>query len=728
MDMKPALLAPRSLGSLALLFAVLFVAAALSVVLLSPFTGVTLEARDGLVVVAETNASASRVGVEPGAPVSALIGNGLRIDITPLHLETRRTFAEDFSSPGALYRFYGDVNEAMAGDTVELETSNGSFLLRTDEARPLDTLGWQFWFRLGCAVTAWLIGMSLLIWQAGNPVNQLASAIGAGFTSMWASSAVLYGQTEMFFLPISTYELLVSLQAVGALMAVVSLCAIPLYFPEPLPQASRWLRLLLLVTLGWLVAVALIGDLRGIAQPFVLPTGMVFDAAPLLFTVAVFFWAEQWRRQRNDAVTRAQMQWFLLALIGGPTLWFVLYWVPRAVDQAPLLPLSFAPLPILISFALIVVGIARHPLFQYERYVASIFRWWGLLVAICALDVALIGLGLLGTNTVLFLTLLLLLWVYLPLRFRLARLFSDDSDEVRRVRTYESILELVDSASTEECAYTAFQRVLQQVFEPLEIRRVDWEGDAAVSERGRTLRVPATDYTPALELDSKLGGRGLFNEQDSLVASLLIDVFVRLFRHRDAFQAGKAEERQRISRDLHDHVASNLLSMVYSASDDRTRSLASDTLNQIRDLLRALKRAPVPFSSMELKIIELLTETTRLHGLRLDLQRSEGKATAMAISTTYLNVINIVRELLNNTLRHAGAGAVSLSMDMSADGFELRYSDDGGGYDVDEVTMGNGLRNIESRVAEMHGRIEWPCEKHRYLQISLPLASNFTDS
>ncbi len=64
----------------------------------------------------------------------------------------------------------------------------------------------------------------------------------------------------------------------------------------------------------------------------------------------------------------------------------------------------------------------------------------------------------------------------------------------------------------------------------------------------------------------------------------------------------------------------------------------------------------------------------------------------------------VVCELLNNTLKHAEASQVSVSL-MYADGLlRLDYRDDGCGFDPAAVTQkGMGIANIHSRVSTLNG-------------------------
>jgi signal transduction histidine kinase len=67
----------------------------------------------------------------------------------------------------------------------------------------------------------------------------------------------------------------------------------------------------------------------------------------------------------------------------------------------------------------------------------------------------------------------------------------------------------------------------------------------------------------------------------------------------------------------------------------------------------------------------------------------------------------VVCELISNTLRHAGASAVSLAIDYDGRGITLDYADDGCGFSpADDGARGMGLANIASRINTLGGTLE----------------------
>jgi signal transduction histidine kinase len=70
----------------------------------------------------------------------------------------------------------------------------------------------------------------------------------------------------------------------------------------------------------------------------------------------------------------------------------------------------------------------------------------------------------------------------------------------------------------------------------------------------------------------------------------------------------------------------------------------------------------------------------------------------------------IIQEMVNNTLKHAQAKYISLKINRSANDLELIYSDDGIGFDPENIpgttTSSLGLKGIQSRSGFLGGEVK----------------------
>lgn len=172
-------------------------------------------------------------------------------------------------------------------------------------------------------------------------------------------------------------------------------------------------------------------------------------------------------------------------------------------------------------------------------------------------------------------------------------------------------------------------------------------------------------------------------------------------------EQGAAAERERIYRDLHDSLGARLLSLVYSARDERQATLARDALAEMRTLI-ASSRQPGGW------LHDLATEwrvETELRcedaGWTLD-WRCEGEVWIGARQRHPLEAI--LRELVSNALEHAGGRQLAVHWRADGGRLALEVVDDGvglSGRTPDGDRVGLGLPGLRERAATLGGHMQW---------------------
>lgn len=194
-------------------------------------------------------------------------------------------------------------------------------------------------------------------------------------------------------------------------------------------------------------------------------------------------------------------------------------------------------------------------------------------------------------------------------------------------------------------------------------------------------------------------------------------------------------ERNRIAKELHDEIGAMLTTTkLYSSQINPT--LTPDQLEAVThkmnhlfdDMIQNTRRIsqdlrPVILEKLGLiegveSLLKTITDTGLLtirfeHQLDQSLDKSQE-----------LNLYRILQELINNTLKHAQASEVIITLRSKLDGGSLSYSDNGKGIDQDQLKFkrGIGLKNMESRVAVLGGKIDFlAVDKGISIQIEFPL-------
>ncbi|RKH74638.1 sensor histidine kinase [Corallococcus aberystwythensis] len=171
-------------------------------------------------------------------------------------------------------------------------------------------------------------------------------------------------------------------------------------------------------------------------------------------------------------------------------------------------------------------------------------------------------------------------------------------------------------------------------------------------------------------------------------------------------------ERLRIARELHDSVGHHLTALslnleaaAHTAKDPastehlrRAREAARTLLSEVRGTVTAMRDAPMPL----LPSLRALAEG--VPGLAVHLEVPE--ALALESSDAAHSVFRCVQEVLTNTLCHAGAHNLWITIVPTDDGgVRVHARDDGRG--AVKVTPGSGLTGMRERFTRLGGRVEW---------------------
>lgn len=181
------------------------------------------------------------------------------------------------------------------------------------------------------------------------------------------------------------------------------------------------------------------------------------------------------------------------------------------------------------------------------------------------------------------------------------------------------------------------------------------------------------------------------------------------------------EERQRLARDLHDSVTQAIYGVTLHA-EAATRLLSSGDLTTVAQYLRKLQNiAQEALEEMRLLIFELRPPVLDQEGLVAALQARLGAVEGRAnLETAFIAddvgrlpppveqaLYRIAQEALNNSLKHAQAGHITVSLQQQQARVVLEITDDGLGFDPALARERGrlGLRGIEERVAQLGGRL-----------------------
>jgi signal transduction histidine kinase len=226
-----------------------------------------------------------------------------------------------------------------------------------------------------------------------------------------------------------------------------------------------------------------------------------------------------------------------------------------------------------------------------------------------------------------------------------------------------------------------------------------------------------------------VGGFGLWLAGNSVHERALRMVMLeeraqRLERERElSVHVARADERERIARELHDVVAHNVSVMVVQAGAARTligtqpersteallavESSGRDALRELRHLLGLLTTvdaqptlAPQPGLDQLQPLIERMSQA----GVPVDLQ-VEGTPRPLPPGLD-LTAYRIVQEALTNVLKYAHGSSAQVRLAFQEDELQVEVVDAGGTASNNAHGSGRGLIGMRERVAMYGGELE----------------------
>ncbi|HMI64640.1 MAG TPA: sensor histidine kinase [Cyclobacteriaceae bacterium] len=181
-------------------------------------------------------------------------------------------------------------------------------------------------------------------------------------------------------------------------------------------------------------------------------------------------------------------------------------------------------------------------------------------------------------------------------------------------------------------------------------------------------------------------------------------------------------ERQRVSKDLHDDVGMMLMtvraqvnSMIgkeFSAAlAGDVRQLVDDTHETVRRISWDLKPSTLERFGLAQTVIEMGSRLSVKGSIPVDFNEDGNPASLDTHQETLL--FRIIQESVSNAIRHGAAQRIDIRFLWNTEGLTVTIADDGIGFDFPKehdmmkVQLGLGLVNLENRVALLGGQLHF---------------------
>jgi signal transduction histidine kinase len=199
-------------------------------------------------------------------------------------------------------------------------------------------------------------------------------------------------------------------------------------------------------------------------------------------------------------------------------------------------------------------------------------------------------------------------------------------------------------------------------------------------------------------------------------------------------QLAALEDRDRIARDLHDHVIQRLFAvglslqgMAAKANESASRARLAqaveeldETISQIRTTIFDLHDT-IPDNRLRSRVKAVVEELEPVLGVQLELTWS-GPLDTLVDSSVITDVEAVVREAMTNVARHAEASTLRVTIGADTDRLTVDISDDGVG--LRDNPRRSGLANLRNRADSRGGTLTLENQEQGGLRLrwSIPLS------
>jgi signal transduction histidine kinase len=242
-----------------------------------------------------------------------------------------------------------------------------------------------------------------------------------------------------------------------------------------------------------------------------------------------------------------------------------------------------------------------------------------------------------------------------------------------------------------------------------------------------------------------LGGYLFYSQQRLRNRQLQKEAALKTALVKIEAQNSLQQQRLRISRDLHDNIGSQLTFIISSIDTlnygikngevkikDQLGQLAffaKKTINELRDTIWAMNKEAITFEDLQYRInlfIANANTSSNVVGFEFIVDSDIDLSYSFTASEG-INVYRIIQEAVTNSLKYAfpsgqnTAQLISVHIYKSLHFFHLQITDNGSGFDMGSIEMGNGIKNMRKRAADLNSELELHSEEQKGTSIKLKI-------
>ena len=214
-----------------------------------------------------------------------------------------------------------------------------------------------------------------------------------------------------------------------------------------------------------------------------------------------------------------------------------------------------------------------------------------------------------------------------------------------------------------------------------------------------------------------------YTQKQKLQQQRIADLETRqLLTATEAVLKGEEQERSRIAKDLHDGLGGMLSGIKYSFNTmkgnlimtpentqafERSMDMLDSSIKEMRRVAHNMMPEALVKFGLDTALKDFCNDITNSGALRVSYQ-SIGVENTDIDQTVAITIYRIVQELINNTMKHAGAISALVQLSKEENQMSVTVEDDGKGFDTALLnrSAGIGWSSIQNRVEFLKGKLD----------------------
>jgi signal transduction histidine kinase len=230
----------------------------------------------------------------------------------------------------------------------------------------------------------------------------------------------------------------------------------------------------------------------------------------------------------------------------------------------------------------------------------------------------------------------------------------------------------------------------------------------------------------------------IFQLLAAILLVILLALTVMYIRRKNKINATLLNQKNEISKDLHDDIGSGISSILIHADllqksseiDPKQKVLLNKISTTSKEVSQRINTFVWSLNAENntlrdfMEYLKMYSENL-FEGTPIELvftENEDAQKQRILDGKTRKNLFFSIKEILNNALKHSGATKIIISVNMEErNNLQIIIKDNGVGI-IGQNYFGNGLKNLHKRVEEMKGTITLKTEQGLTTSIAIPLS------